>query len=92
MPVAYNIAWEAPCDLGCVILEEILLSLGSASLARLEEVEERPRLQIVRYSSKPLLKTYIYLEAVLEVREALAPALKCGSIFAVVRCPEFVFN
>jgi len=30
MPVAYNIAWEAPCDLGCVIWAETLLSLGSS--------------------------------------------------------------
>ena len=44
MPVAYNIACEAPCDLGCVMAAETLLSFASESLARYEDVEEIVRL------------------------------------------------
>src|SRR5271154_6854978 len=33
MPVAYNIACEAPCDLGCVIFRETLLRPGGRSSA-----------------------------------------------------------
>lgn len=46
IPVAYNIACEAPCDFGWVIAAETLLSWGSESLedARREEVEDRERL------------------------------------------------
>lgn len=44
MPVAYNIACEAPWDLGWVIVAEILLSFGSESLVRQAEVEKRERL------------------------------------------------
>ena len=44
IPVAYNIACEAPCDFGCVMAEETLLSFDSESLARYEDVEDRDRL------------------------------------------------
>ena len=44
MPVAYNIACEAPCDLGCVMAEETLLRFESESLARYEEVDDSDRL------------------------------------------------
>jgi hypothetical protein len=33
IPVAYNIACEAPCDFGCVMRDENLLSTGSSAAA-----------------------------------------------------------
>lgn len=46
--MAYNIACEAPCDFGCVIVDETLLSCGSESLedVRRDEVEDKERLDI----------------------------------------------
>lgn len=67
--MAYNIACEAPCDFGCVIAAEVLLSCGSESLedVRREHVDDRER---------------TYCEALLEVRrEAFALVLNCESIF-----------
>lgn len=43
IPVAYNMACEAPCDLGCVIAAETLLSFWSSTSARKEGVEEMER-------------------------------------------------
>lgn len=43
MPVAYNMACEAPWDFGCVILAEILLSWGSSF--RRADVVQRERLE-----------------------------------------------
>ena len=86
MPVAYNMACEAPCDLGWVMAEETLLSFGSESLARKEDVEDSDRLgkgqlaAVIQFQS-----TYTYCEALLELqRDALARSLNCGrSMFAV---------
>ena len=45
MPVAYNMACEAPCDLGWVIaLETLLRPESSFEEARKGEVDERERL------------------------------------------------
>jgi len=52
MPVAYNIAWEAPCDLGCVIVRETLFrSLSSFCEARKEDVDDKARLNNIRNCS-----------------------------------------
>jgi hypothetical protein len=87
MPVAYNMAWEAPCDLGWVMAAETLLSFGSESLARKEDVEERDRLGEGQLSFMiQVQSTYTYCEALLELhRDAFARSLNCGrSMFAVM--------
>ena len=81
MPVAYNIACEAPWDLGCVILAETLLSCAPESLARYEDVDDKDRLVEcqLRFLMQ-LQSSYTYCEALLELmREAFARILNCGS-------------
>jgi hypothetical protein len=50
IPVAYNMACDAPCDFGCVTVAETVLSLGSelSWLAWRIELEDKQRLDDIQ--------------------------------------------
>ena len=81
MPVAYNMACEAPCDFGWVIaLETLLRPASSFEDARKEDVDERQRLEKILAHLKLIIVdgTYRYCEAFLDVRmEGFARTLSC---------------